>query len=73
MLSTFDEWPERLHRVSDDGGEIETFLLNLNQAVTDAREYPADCSHKRKSVCAWASIVSSSSAMAGSRFPCRSR
>ena len=36
--SFFDEWLERVHRVSYDRGQIETFRPDLNQAVTDARQ-----------------------------------
>ena len=38
MLSFFDEWLERVHRVACDRGQIETFRPDLNQAVTDARQ-----------------------------------
>src|SRR5580765_444959 len=38
MTSFFDDWLERVNRVPCDRGYIETFPLDRNQAVSDARE-----------------------------------
>ena len=38
MLSFFDEWLERVDRVSYDRDEIETFRSDLIQAATDTRQ-----------------------------------
>ena len=38
MAAFFDEWLERVRRVSGDHGQIDTFRSDLNQAATDARQ-----------------------------------